>query len=303
MTEDDSNLLLELPGVERVLVHGLPAVRVSNQGASALVYLQGAQLAEWRPAGQEPVIWMSENAVYQAGKALRGGVPICFPWFGAHSEHKEFPAHGFARTRAFEYRGARLDSAGRPELEFVLNSDAQTQAWFPYAFRARLRVAIGQSLGLEFSVSNTGEQPFAFEEALHSYFGVADVTRASVHGLEGARYVDKVREQSVFTEGTGELRLVAETDRVYESTATCTIDDHAGKTQDRSREREFGSHRGLESVARKGGTNVGPGCCSLARHAVCGERQCGKIPRDAGRERVHRLRGRALRSGDFLSKT
>ncbi|HEY3254441.1 MAG TPA: D-hexose-6-phosphate mutarotase [Polyangiaceae bacterium] len=229
MTEDDSKFVLGLPGVEQVQVHGLPAVRVSSKSASGLVFLQGAHLAAWQPAGQQPVIWMSENAVYAPGKALRGGVPICFPWFGAHAEHKEFPAHGFARTRAFEYRGARLDQSGRPELEFVLESDAQTRAWFPYDFSARLRVAIGPSLGLEFSVTNRDPQPFAFEEALHSYFGVADVTQASVRGLEGARYVDKVREQSVFTEGPRELRFVAETDRVYDSSGTCTIDDPAGK--------------------------------------------------------------------------
>ncbi len=229
MTEDDSKFVLELAGVELVQEHGLPAVRVSGKSASGLVYLQGAHLAAWRPAGQEPVIWMSQNAVYAAGKALRGGVPLCFPWFGAHAEHQEFPAHGFARTRTFEYHGARLDSSGRYELEFELHDDDQTRAWFPHAFTARLRIALGQTLGLEFSVTNRDAQPFAFEEALHSYFGVADVTRTSVRGLEGARYVDKVREQSVFTESSPELRFVAETDRIYESTGTCTIDDQLGK--------------------------------------------------------------------------
>ncbi|HKO51853.1 MAG TPA: D-hexose-6-phosphate mutarotase [Polyangiaceae bacterium] len=229
MIENDAKFGPELAGVELVTVNGLPAVRVKSPSAAGLVYLQGAQLAAWQPADQEPVIWMSENAVYQAGKALRGGVPICFPWFGAHAEQPEFPAHGFARTRTFEYRGARLDSAGRSELEFVLESDEQTLALFPHAFTARLRVALGQSLGLEFSVTNRDTQPFAFEEALHSYFGVTDVTRTSVRGLEGARYIDKVREQGVFTEGPRELRLVAETDRIYQSTSTCTIDDHAGK--------------------------------------------------------------------------
>lgn len=229
MREDDSKFVLELPGVERVQVHNLPALRVSSESASGLVYLQGAHVAAWQPAGQEPVLWMSENAVYAAGKALRGGVPICFPWFGAHAEHPEFPAHGFARTRPFEYRGARLDASGRTELELALDADDQTRAWFPFAFSARLRVAFGQSLGLSFSVTNRDSEPFSFEEALHSYFGVADVTQTAVRGLEGARYVDKVREQSVFTEGPRELRFVAETDRVYDSSAPCTIDDRAGK--------------------------------------------------------------------------
>jgi len=229
MKEVDSKFVLDLPGVELVEVNGLPAVRVEIPSASGLLYLQGAHLAAFRPAGQEPVIWMSENAVYRAGKALRGGVPICFPWFGPHVEHPELPAHGFARTSAFEYRGARRDSTGRVELELALDSNDQTLAWFPYAFTARLRVAFGQSLGLEFSVTNRDAQPFSYEEALHSYFAVADVTQAALRGLEGARYVDKVREQGVFSEGMRELRFVAETDRVYESTGTCTIDDHAGK--------------------------------------------------------------------------
>jgi glucose-6-phosphate 1-epimerase len=229
MSKDDSKFHLDLPGVELVQAHGLAAVRVSNPSASGLVYLQGAHVAAWQPAGQEPVIWMSPNAIYATGKALRGGVPICFPWFGAHAEQAPFPAHGFARTRAFEYRGARLDGAGRSELEFVLDSDEQSLSMFPYAFTARLRVAFGETLGLEFSVTNRDAQSFGFEEALHSYFAVTDVTRASVRGLEGARYVDKVREQAVFTEATPKLQFVAETDRVYESTGTCNIDDPPGK--------------------------------------------------------------------------
>jgi glucose-6-phosphate 1-epimerase len=229
MTAKASKFVLELPGVERVQVHGLEAVRVESQSASGLVYLQGAQLAAWQPAGQAPVIWMSENAVYTPGKALRGGVPICFPWFGAHAEREDFPAHGFARTQNFEYRGARVDAAGRTELEFVLESDDRTRAWFPHAFTAQLRIAFGERLGLQFSVTNLDPQPFTFEEALHSYLAVADVTQTSVRGLEGARYVDKVRERGVFMEGPRELHFVAETDRVYESSATCTIDDRVGK--------------------------------------------------------------------------
>lgn len=229
MTDDDSQFEFELPGVKQVREHGLPAVRVATESASGLVYLQGAHVAAWQPAGEQPVIFMSENAVYAPGKALRGGVPICFPWFGAHAEHTDFPAHGFARTRNFDYRGARRDASGRTELEFGLESDDQTRAWFPHAFSARLRVAFGEKLGLEFSVTNRDAQPFSFEEALHSYFQVADVTQTSLRGLEGARYVDKVREQSVFTEGPRELRFIAETDRVYESTAPCTIVDPVGK--------------------------------------------------------------------------
>jgi glucose-6-phosphate 1-epimerase len=229
MTFDDSLPFANLPGVELTTDHGLPAVRVTSDAASGLVYLQGAHVAAWQPQGAEPVIYMSEQALYAPGKALRGGVPICFPWFGAHAEQKSFPAHGFARTRDFTYRGARLDASGRTELELELESDAGTLALFPHAFRARLRVAFGSTLGLELEVSNTGTQPFAFEEALHSYFAVADVTRAAVLGLQGSTYADKVRDMATFTETEAQLRFTGETDRVYESEAACTIADPAGK--------------------------------------------------------------------------
>lgn len=212
------------PDVARVTEHGMDAIRVCTQRASGLVYLQGAHLAEWQPAGHEPVIWMSPHALYAPGKALRGGVPICFPWFGPHAEQPQYPAHGFARTRDFRYGGAR-DHNGQCELEFLLESDSATRALFDFEFSARLRVAIGQELGLEFSVTNRDRRPFAFEEALHSYFRVADVTQAAVRGLQGAEYTDKVRAQAVFRETAAELRLEAETDRVYVSASACVIDD------------------------------------------------------------------------------
>ena len=225
MTLDDSNTFAELPGVELTTAHGLPAVRVSTEVASGLVFLQGAHVAAWAPVDCGPVIWISENAVYAKGKALRGGIPICFPWFGAHPEHQQYPAHGFARTRDFSYHGARRTADGGSQLELLLESDAQTTTLFPYAFTARLRVSFGKTLGLELAVSNTSQQSFSFEEALHSYFCVADVEQAGVSGLQGASYADKVHGMARFTESASELRLSAETDRVYDSTATCTIRD------------------------------------------------------------------------------
>jgi len=229
VTDDDSTPVSELRGVTPCSEHGLAAVRVATERASGLIYLQGAHLADWQPRGEAPVLWMSERATYAPGKAIRGGVPLCFPWFGPHATRPEYPAHGFARIRQFAYRGARLDAQGDAELEFVLESDSATLSLFPYAFSASLRVAFGQTLTLAFSVTNRDSRPFEFEEALHSYFSVADVTKAAVHGLEGARYTDKVRNQTLFTEGHTPLRFDGETDRVYDSSGTCFIDDELGK--------------------------------------------------------------------------
>ena len=227
MTQDKDPPFATVPGAELTTVHGLAAVRITTAAATGLVYLQGAHVAEWKPRGHDPVIWMSPNAVYAPGKALRGGVPICFPWFGAHAEQPTYPAHGFARTRNFEYRGARLDTVGNCELELLLKSDAQTHAFFPHAFSARLRASFGATLELAFLVTNEGAEPFHFEEALHSYFSVANIERARVRGLEGSTYADKVRGMASFTEIAPELSFSGETDRVYESTSTCTIVDSA----------------------------------------------------------------------------
>lgn len=215
----------DLPGVQLVREHGLDALQVNTAAATGRVFLQGAHIAAFQPEGQAPVLWMSEHAVYAPGKALRGGIPICFPWFGAHAEHAQYPAHGFARTSDFEYRGARIDARGRTELLLGLDSDPKTRALFPYAFSARLRVAFGQELELNFEVENRDSQAFSFEEALHSYFSVSDVKEASVRGLQGARYLDKVRAMAPFSELAPELRIVSETDRVYDSSGTCEIRD------------------------------------------------------------------------------
>jgi glucose-6-phosphate 1-epimerase len=174
-------------------------------------------------------LWLSEKTNYQPGKALRGGIPICFPWFGPHRTHQEYPQHGFARTMDFEYVGARLDREGRAELEFVLGENAKTRGFFPHAFEARLRVAFGQSLALAFSVTNRDSTAFDYEEALHSYFHVADVRKIAVSGLCGAKYLDKVRGMAEFTESADELALSGETDRVYDSAASCTIADSLGQ--------------------------------------------------------------------------
>jgi glucose-6-phosphate 1-epimerase len=225
MIEEGLRPITDLPGVARTTCHGLPCIRVDTPDASGLVYLQGAHVAEWVPRGHQSVIWISEQAVYQPGKAIRGGIPICFPWFGPHPERSEFPAHGFARTREFDYLGAGHDSTGRSELAFSLRHDQASHAFFPHDFELCLRVAFGETLGLRLSVTNQGTEPFSFEEALHSYFSVAQVASAVVLGLEGATFIDKVRGNAVFSEDSAELRLTGETDRVYTSAAACTIRD------------------------------------------------------------------------------
>ena len=213
---------------EQIEAHGLKALRLRASGSEALIYLHGAHLASFRTSEHGELLWVSEKAVYGPGKALRGGVPICFPWFGPHGARPDLPAHGFARTREFRFEGseARGDTV---VAELVLSSSAETAPLFPHAFNARLRLSVGRELSLAFEVENTGNDAFDYELALHTYLGVSDVRNVELTGLAGASYDDKVSGARGSVQGQDALRFVGETDRVYESSARVSVLDAARK--------------------------------------------------------------------------
>src|SRR5258707_8868940 len=148
---------------------GLLRAVISTRAAEADLYLQGAHLAHWTPRGQRPVLFVSPKSLFAAGKAIRGGVPIIFPWFGSRSDGKPGPAHGFARTSQWTVEGARQLADGRGEITLALSSNNATRDFFDAAFRLRFRVTIGAELEMELEASNEGKAPFTFEEALHTY--------------------------------------------------------------------------------------------------------------------------------------
>jgi len=211
---------------EQIAAHGLKALRLRASGSEALIYLHGAHLASFRTSEHGELLWMSEQAVYAPGKALRGGVPICFPWFGAHGTRADLPAHGLARTREFHFEGSEVrgDSV---VAELVLSSSAETLPFFPHAFKARLRLSVGRELSLAFEVENTDQAGFDYELALHTYLGVSDVRNVELSGLAGALYDDKVSGARSVRQGDEPVRFVAETDRVYDSSGRVSVLDSA----------------------------------------------------------------------------
>ena len=214
---------------EQIAAHGLKALRLRASGSEALVYLQGAHVASFRTSEHGELLWLSAQALYAPGKAIRGGVPLCFPWFGAHASRTDLPAHGFARTHEFQFEGS--ETRGDSVLaELSLTSSAETRSLFPHAFKARLRLCVGRELSLAFEVENTGADPFDYELALHTYLGVSDVRSVEVAGLSGARYDDKVNGARAVLQGDEPLRLVTETDRVYDSKARVSVLD-VGRTR------------------------------------------------------------------------
>ncbi|MGD1020056.1 MAG: D-hexose-6-phosphate mutarotase [Verrucomicrobiia bacterium] len=205
---------------------GLTRLLVETPRAEAEIFLHGAHVTHFQPRGQKPVLFMSEKSLFEPGKPIRGGVPICFPWFGAREDGRPGPAHGFARLLAWELTGAEQTADGNIEINLRLASNAGTRTEWDGEFEADYRVTIGAALGLELRVRNTGSQPMRIEEALHSYLAVSDVRKVSVEGLAGVTYADRVGLPRTETEGSTAIRITAETDRIYLNTqSTCVVDD------------------------------------------------------------------------------
>jgi glucose-6-phosphate 1-epimerase len=204
---------------------GLPRLRVANAHGEAEVYLHGAHVAHWQPSGQSPVIWLSRDSAFAAGKPIRGGIPICFPWFAAHATEKTAPGHGYARLEDWTLVEAADASAGTT-LVFELTNAGRNWPLWPHAFSARYRVTVGPTLGLAFEVHNTGSAPFSYEEALHTYFSVQYVREVTITGLEQTEYLDKVEGFARKRQGAEPIRFTGETDRIYLATdAAVTIND------------------------------------------------------------------------------
>jgi glucose-6-phosphate 1-epimerase len=213
--------------------NGLTRAVVTTPAASATIYLQGAHLTHWQPAGEQPVLFLSGKSAFQKGKAIRGGVPVIFPWFGDRHDGQPGPAHGFARTAEWEFAFAAL--AGEDlHLTFTLSPNETTRGLGFDRFRAAYQLTIGRTLEMRLTVANDAETPLVFEEALHTYFAVTDVRQAATCGLRDTVYLDK---RDLEADGNAKrktqtedpLVLAQTTDRVYvDSSSTCVIDDAAG---------------------------------------------------------------------------
>ena len=189
------------------------ALRASD-GARAEVYLHGAHVTSWTPAGGSGErLFLSATSEFRAGAAIRGGVPVIFPQFATEGP---LPRHGFARTTAWELVATEDAASGAGAATFRLTDSDTTRAIWPHAFVAELAVSVGgPRLELRLTVANTGPAPFAFTGALHTYLRVANVHDAAVRGLSGARYRDSAGGGAERFDPDPELRIRGEMDRVY----------------------------------------------------------------------------------------
>ncbi len=216
---DEMNKRFGISGLAQIVAGqgGLPLVRLTAPSGSAEIYLHGAQVVSWRPAGADEVLFLSAQSRFEDGKAIRGGIPICFPWFRGKADNPKAPAHGVVRTKEW-----RLDALARDGdgvlVTFATESDEASHKWYPHDFSVEYRVRVGAALNLSLTVTNSGSGPMRFEEALHTYHRVGDAERVRVTGLDGTAYLDNM-DGNTEKRQTGDVTFVAQTDNAYLDTA------------------------------------------------------------------------------------
>ena len=205
----------ELPGTAQVVEGngGLSKVRITCPEAVGEMYLHGAHVTSWKPVGGEEVLFLSSQSRWAQGHAIRGGVPVCFPWFGGKADDPTAPAHGFVRTRAWQLESI-AQVGGAVTVSMFTESDEGTKRWWPAEFRLVHRATFGSELSLELVVTNTGGTSLRFEEALHAYHRVGNIEKTRVRGLDTVHYFDKTDSNRKKMQH-GEIVIVSETDRVY----------------------------------------------------------------------------------------
>lgn len=215
-----SNPSSNLPTIPQAVTYdtgagGLRRLQLHGAGGSAQVYMQGCHVTSFIPAGGDEVLWTSAHSVYQEGRPIRGGIPLCWPWFGP-SPHPGRPAHGVARLVEWEVQEAARLADGRVRVQLALPQRLPDDmaAWLPPGLQLRAQVTVGQHLQLCLETSNHGGDPVAFDDALHSYFAVRDIHQTQVQGLSGTVYRDKCAGGASRLQ-EGPVQFHGETDRVY----------------------------------------------------------------------------------------
>ncbi|MEE6273242.1 D-hexose-6-phosphate mutarotase [Georgenia sp. MJ206] len=203
----------ELPPSVRLVPGALDRLVVETPASTAEIVLQGAHVTAWAPRGAQPVLFTSTEADFEPGVPVRGGVPICFPWFGKGRDKDRTPQHGFARTLPWSLVAVTEEGDAVTVVLRLTDDEATRASAWAHPFEATYRVSVGQVLSLALEVRNTGGEPFTFEEALHTYFAVSDLAEATLGGLEGAEYVDTVEGETRREEAP--VRLEGFADRVY----------------------------------------------------------------------------------------
>src|SRR4051812_34822769 len=171
---------------------GFTKIVIHNAAADAEIYLHGAHVASYQPRGGQPVLWMSSKSAFNPDKPIRGGIPICWPWFGAKADDPKAPMHGFARVNEWTVASVGKPTDDSASVTLELQSNDATRALRPHDFVARYTITVGASLEVALETTNRSKGGLILTEALHSYFAIGDIRETQIRGLTGTSFFDKV---------------------------------------------------------------------------------------------------------------
>jgi glucose-6-phosphate 1-epimerase len=204
---------------------GLPFVTVNNKYATAVISLYGAQVISYQPSGEEDLLWMSAKSIFKESKAIRGGIPLCFPWFGKHATDASLPQHGFARLCTWEVAETSLLRNGAVLIRLQLHHSPFTKTLWPFDFSATVTITVGETLELKLKVMNTDEKDFTYSDALHTYLNVSNINNINIEGLKDTYYYDGFgdtplqQQEALLVIGKEENR------RYVDHVSNCIVDD------------------------------------------------------------------------------
>ncbi len=204
---------------------GFPIIEVNAGRSMAQIALQGAQVLSWMPTDHPDVLYLSKKSMMEPGVAVRGGIPICWPWFNAHPDDPSKPNHGFARNQFWELESAEFEY-NIATLVFKLFPTDETKALWPHDFELTATIKVSDKLKVRLNTKNTGEEPFQITSALHSYLSVGDIERIQLEGVKGSHYIDQLLppdSEEIYQEKN--VVVNQEIDRIYSSMSSLLLRD------------------------------------------------------------------------------
>jgi glucose-6-phosphate 1-epimerase len=200
-------------------------ITVSNKFADADICLYGAQVTSFRPQKKMEILWMSPESNFTEGVPVRGGIPVCFPWFGPHKTDPVKPQHGFARLMFWNVTETVTLANGETKVVLQLCSDKDTKKYWEHDFCADLTIIIGKTLTINLKITNTSEIPFDYTTALHTYYNLSSVEEIYIEGLQNTKYYNQLDGEE-YIQDTPLLEIKnAETRHYLNTEADCIIVD------------------------------------------------------------------------------
>jgi glucose-6-phosphate 1-epimerase len=207
------------------LEENMAFITVSNKYADADICLYGAHITNFKPQKTMPVLWMSPETNFKEGKPIRGGIPVCFPWFGPHKTDSAKPQHGFGRLMNWNVHETASLPTGETRIRLQLCSSEKTKAYWDFDFCAELTVIVGKMLTATLTVTNTSVLPIEYTCALHSYYQISSIEEIAIEGLQNTRYFNQLDSGDYIQESLFLRIKQAETRHYYDTKTDCIIHD------------------------------------------------------------------------------